>query len=195
MPQPLYSTFPDSADAIYKLKQRVEAVMNSRMQTPRDFDTLSEAVFGRMRTLISPTTLKRMWGYIDEPVQPRRSTLDVLSRFVGYPDFRRFSEGLATAAEVQSDVTLAYSINTTMLSRGSRITLRWLPDRRCRVRHLGDGRFEVEEAENTKLSVGDTFRCLLMVEGEPLYLDALVHLGQPPVTYIAGRKDGIRIER
>lgn len=169
--------------------------MDSRMQTPRDFDLLSEAIFGRMRTLISPTTLKRIWGYIDEPVQPRRSTLDVLARFVGYPDFRRFSEGLATATDVQSDVTLAYSINTSTLARGSRITLRWLPDRRCRVRYLGENRFEVEEAENTKLAIGDTFRCLLMVEGEPLYLDALVHQGQPPVTYIAGRKDGIRIER
>lgn len=168
--------------------------MNAEMQTSGDFVILSEAVFRRAHRLISPTTLKRLWGYLDESVQPRRSTLDALAVFVGYPDFARFTEGLASASEVQSSVSLATSINTSQFTRGKEVTLRWLPDRRCRVRYLGDYRFEVVEAENTKLAVGDTFRCMLMVEGEPLYLDALVHQGQPPVTYVAGRKDGVRIE-
>lgn len=195
MTNPLPTSASAATPTIHELKQRVEAVMNGKMLTPRDFDSLSEAIFRRIRTLVSPTTLKRIWGYIDEPVRPRLSTLDVLARFVGYPDFRRFEKGLTTAADVQSDVSLAYSIDTSELSPGSRLTLRWLPDRRCRLRYLGDHRFEVVEAENTKLAVGDTFRCLLIVEGEPLFLDALVHHGQPPVTYVAGRKDGVRIER
>lgn len=169
--------------------------MSGPMLTPRDFDTLSDAIFRRMHIQVSATTLKRIWGYIDEPVRPRRSTLDVLARFVGYPDFRRFEAGLASAPDVQSDVSLAYSVNTAQLRPDTVLTLRWLPDRRCCVRYLGDQRFVVTEAENTKLAVGDTFRCQLIVEGEPLYLDALVHRGQPPVTYIAGRKDGVRIER
>lgn len=168
--------------------------MNAKMQTAGDFVALSEAVFRRSHRLISPTTFKRLWGYLDEAVRPRRSTLDALAAFVGYPDFARFAEGLSSASEVQSSVSLAATLNASQLPHGAEVTLRWLPDRRCRVRYLGDFRFEVVEAEGTKLAVGDTFRCMLMVEGEPLYLDALVHQGQPPVTYVAGRKDGIRFE-
>jgi len=50
----------------------------------------------------------------------------------------------------------------------------------------------VMEAEKTKLSVGDTFKCDIFIEGEPLYLNNLVHEGRPPMVYVAGKKGGIR---
>ena len=50
------------------------------------------------------------------------------------------------------------------------------------------------EAENTKLSVGDTFMCDIFIDGEPLYLSNLVHEGRPPMVYVAGKKDGIRFQ-
>lgn len=61
-------------------------------------------------------------------------------------------------------------------------------------RHKGNCQFEIMEAKNTKLSVGDTFRCHLMLQHEPLYLDEVVHLGQPAVVYVAGQRDGVVVE-
>ena len=54
--------------------------------------------------------------------------------------------------------------------------------------------FEVIEAEQTKLSVGDTFECDIFIEGEPLYLSQLIHEGRPPMVYVAGKKSGILFE-
>lgn len=186
---------PVPAAVLSALKRQVETAAGHAVLTPRDFERLSSTIFVRLHTLVSATTLKRLWGYIAEPVCPRRATLDVLARFVGYADLAHFEADAGDKADVQSNVTMAYSVSTAALAPGARLTLRWLPDRCCHVRYLGNNRFEVVEAENTKLAVGDTFSCLLMVEGEPLYLDALVHDGCPPVTYVAGRKDGIRIDR
>ena len=68
------------------------------------------------------------------------------------------------------------------------------PDRDCTIRHLGKSRFVVEEIVNSKLSVGDTFECVLFIDGEPLYLNNLVHEGNPPVAYQIGSNSGIRLE-
>ena len=68
---------------------------------------------------------------------------------------------------------------------------RWMPDRRCTFRYLGDQQFEVEEAENSKLKVGNTFYCSLFILGEPLYLNDLVQGNEPPVAFVVGNKDGL----
>ena len=80
------------------------------------------------------------------------------------------------------------------MRRGQRLIITWRPDRRIVVRHRDNGHFEILEAENTKLRVGDTFRCHLMIQHEPLYLDDVVHLGQPTMAYVAGQKDGVMVE-
>ena len=81
-----------------------------------------------------------------------------------------------------------------ILKRGQRLIITWRPDRRIVVKHVGNSQFEIIEAEHTKLSIGDTFRCHLMIQHEPLYLDEVVHQGQPPMVYVAGQKDGVVIE-
>ena len=86
-----------------------------------------------------------------------------------------------------------------MLAVGDRLLLTWHPDRRCVIEHQGSGQFRVAEAENTKLAVGDTFECALMMEGEPLYVGNLTHLladgsTMGPVSYLAGKQGGVTFE-
>jgi len=159
------------------------------MQTPRDFEWLSDRILERTREYVSPTTLKRLWGYLDESVSPRLATLDMLSRFCGLTDF----ESLQTRADgVQSNLVFSDRLTSNDLAVGARVRLRWQPDRVCLVEHLGHGRFVVRESLNAKLSVGDTFECHLMVAHEPLYLDNLCsHQTNGPVAYVAGKKDGV----
>ena len=95
---------------------------------------------------------------------------------------------------MQSGIKTEEKITTEGLRRGQRLIITWRPDRKIVVRLLGNSQFEIIEAENTKLSVGDTFRCHLMIQHEPLYLDEVVHQGQPAMVYVAGQKDGVVIE-
>ncbi|MBR5728954.1 MAG: hypothetical protein IKX61_01925 [Prevotella sp.] len=60
------------------------------MKTPKDFEFLSECIFEKFHEKISPTTLKRIWGYLSESTTPRTSTLDILSKFVGYANWKEF---------------------------------------------------------------------------------------------------------
>ncbi|MCR4847913.1 MAG: hypothetical protein K5920_03560, partial [Bacteroidales bacterium] len=50
---------------IAELKKQIEASVKRKMMTPTDFIFLSGAVWDRTHETMSPTTLKRLWGYID----------------------------------------------------------------------------------------------------------------------------------
>ena len=69
---------------ITELKKRIETSVKRKMKTPTDFIFLSGAVFERTRETMSPTTLKRLWGYIEGADQTRNSTLEILARFLGF---------------------------------------------------------------------------------------------------------------
>ncbi len=177
------------------LKQDVERTFGRQLIEARDFEQLSHLLLSHTRERLSPTTLKRLWGYLkNEEVQTRPHTLDVLARFVGYKNYEDFCANAERLNEVQSGVKTEEKITTEGLRRGQRLIITWRPDRKIMVKHLGNSQFEVAEAQNTKLSVGDTFRCHLMIQHEPLYLDEVVHLGQPAMVYVAGQKDGVIVE-
>jgi len=179
-----------------ELKKEVERVVGRELREARDFEELSLLLFKGTRERLSPTTLKRLWGYLkNEDVQTRPHTLDVLGRFVGYKGFEDFCANFqADDEEVQSGVKLSERVTASELRRGQRLTIRWRPDRRIVVKHTGEGHFVVMESEHSKLNVGDTFTCHLMLQHEPLYLDQLEHEGMPPRTYVAGERNGVTIE-
>lgn len=54
--------------------------------------------------------------------------------------------------------------------------------------------FTVLDSKNAKIQTGDTFNCSIFIEGEPMYVDNLVHQNYKGISYIAGKKDGIRFE-
>ena len=177
------------------LKQEVERILGRQLTEARDFEQLSHLLLLHTRERLSPTTLKRFWGYLkNEKVQIRPHTLDVLARFVGYKNYEDFCAKAERSDEVQSGIKSEEKITTENMRRGQRLVITWRPDRRIVIRHLGNSQFEVIEEVNTKLSVGDTFRCHLMIQHEPLYLDEVVHQGLSAMVYVAGQKDGVVIE-
>ena len=85
--------------ALAKLRELIEAVVERKMKTPKDFEFLSECIFEKFHERISPTTLKRLWGYLSETTTPRKSTLDILSMFVGYDNWKNFCRAYTESTE------------------------------------------------------------------------------------------------
>ena len=78
------------------------------------------------------------------------------------------------------------------LSAGDTVVLTWLPDRLCRIRSLGDNRFEVIEVQGTRLKAGDRFCVEQIIADAPLYLSHLTQGGDDIGTYVCGSKTGVR---
>jgi len=169
----------------------VEDNVGREIKTPKDFDWLASRIVRRTRTYLSPTTLKRTWGYIKDEHQQSRTTLDALARFVGYTDWVEFE---SQADEVQSNPIVAPHLRTIDLAEDTLLQVRWQPNRQCLFLYLGEGKFVVRESLNSKLHVGDTFSCNLFIEREPLYLNNVVHDGRTMGLYVAGKKGGITFQ-
>ncbi len=54
------------------------------------FEELSETILQETNTLLSPTTLKRVWGKVNYNSSPSASTLNTLAQFAGYLNWRDF---------------------------------------------------------------------------------------------------------
>lgn len=183
------TTMQKTSPEISELKKRIEDNLKRKMRTPNDFIFLVGAVWERTRQTISPTTLKRLWGYIDGADETRNSTLDILSNFLGYDNWEGFTKDIGQ--ESNSDPVTSPHIKAEDLNVGDRVFVSWKPDRRCTFRYLGDMKFIVETAENSKLKVGNTFYASLFILGEPLYLSELVQGNNPPVAFVVGNRDGL----
>lgn len=67
---------------ITRLRTAIETSLNHKLCTPKDFDFLTLQIWERLHEHISATTLKRLWGYVENDVHPRVFTLTLLSRFL-----------------------------------------------------------------------------------------------------------------
>ncbi len=76
--------------ALQLLREEVEKKAGRKMMTPKDFDFLSESIFEEIHTRISPSTLKRIWGYLQNDNTPRSTSLNILANYVGYDDWDSF---------------------------------------------------------------------------------------------------------
>ncbi len=168
------------------LIQEVSRQYGGRLETTTDFDALSDSIESRSGERISPSTLKRIWGYVRLNPRQRRSTLDILSRYAGRKDYR----ALCIELQETSNYFTEESLRTRDLGAGTRLSLCWMPARKVRIRYLGEYAFEVEDPGTSKLRAGDKVHCAGFLIGQPLYLD-IERDGETMPPYVAGRAKGL----
>lgn len=176
------------------LREQIVASIGRKVQTPKDFSYLSECIYNRLHQCISPTTLKRIWGYQQDEGPSRISTMNILAQFCGYKDWDSFSEDCDKGLN-QSSAIITRNLFAQDLKIGDIVQLYWAPDRFCKIKYLGEHRFLILESKNTKLQPENTFKCDVFIENEPLYIYDLVQDKLSGVCYCAGKKDGIHFEQ
>ena len=187
---------------IATLRMDIEHEVKCKIRTPYDFEFLAGVIWERLHENISPTTLKRLWGYINGADTTRRTTLCLLAQFLGFADWEAYQASLATRSDIESAAFEGEGIHINDLQQGDRVEVTWQPNRRCVFRYEGDARFVVEAAENAKLHTGDTFDTACFLIGKPMYLDNIqkgeskLQSDKVPSTregysYVAGSKHGL----
>ena len=120
-------------EMINSLCRRVEETSGMAIAKSKDFEQLAIKIFERTGTLLSPTTLKRIWGYLKENTVTRQSTLDLLAQYCGWHNYAEFLTG--NMPEIESgfvDVKVLYVEND--LKPGNTVKLMWHPSRICHIR-------------------------------------------------------------
>ena len=182
---------------IQKLKKLVEESTMHPLKTTKDFENLHWQMQERIHDTISTSTIKRLWGYIVSYETIREETLDVLCRFIGFPDYHTF---VADYCQIDSEQTSHRIVSSTLsineLKISDCVVIEWNPNRRLLLNYNGNGIFEVIDAQNSKIVVGDIFHCTRFTMNQPLYIDNLIHEEMPPTLFVLGKKGGLtKIEK
>lgn len=101
---------------IEQLCNAIRKTSGIRLRTPKDYDTLSSLIFLETHTNISASTLKRLMGYLPgNRVQPRTTTLDILSRYLGYTDLEDFTASHSSVKTVEALPELSTKLHSLHL--------------------------------------------------------------------------------
>ena len=176
---------------IIALRKEIEQRIGHSLQSPNDFQTLVRQIWASNHSMLSISTIKRLWGYVDSTANPRISTLNTLSQFLGYADWNAYLSSLEQRTENESDLFKGDGIRTSELSINDLVEISWLPNRVCVFRYLGDNHFVVEKSKNAKLQMENTFDAIAFIIGKPMYLSNLKRQDGTPTSYIAGKKNGL----
>ena len=180
----------DSRKDIDSLTILVKSKSGHLTSTINGLNTLSCNIEKSTGEKISISTLRRTLGLVKSEHAPSVSTLDILSRYVG---FRSWNDFLAHNGEIkaQSQFLNDKVIRCDQLAAGSIVELEWAPARFCRLKSLGFGRFEVVLSINAKLAEGDTLCCKIACLGQPFVATDVSRGSRLEKVYVAGQESGI----
>lgn len=150
---------------INSIKADILEKIRRTLESPADFDYLSQEIQKSCGETVSSTTLKRIFGYIPSISVTRLSTLSVLARYLGYSGWSTYIQAKNNNQTLNSGFVATRTIVTSSLNIGDIVHFEWSPDRVCEVEFLGGDRFIITLSKNTKLQIGDTFQTSAFVNG------------------------------
>ena len=180
-----------SSPEIIQLRSDIEKLLGQTLSSPADFQWLIHQIWDKQHTILSLSTIKRLWGYVPSNGVPRLSTLNTLSQFLGYADWNAYLVALEQRGGIESALSTGEGIQTADLQAEDRIVVAWQPNRQCTFRYLGDNQFIVEESKNAKLQQGTTFSAARFMIGQPMYLDNILLADGTHTSYVAGKRNGL----
>ena len=173
------------------LRSDLEQRVGQKLQSPADFQLLIQQIWEKNHAVLSLSTIKRLWGYVESNGAPRLSTLNTLAKFLDFADWNAYLVALEQRGGTESAMFTGEGIQTADLQAGDRIAVAWQPNRQCTFRYIGDNQFIVQESKNAKLQRGTIFTAARFMIGQPMYLDNILLADGSRTSYVAGKRNGL----
>lgn len=124
----------------------------------------------------------------------RNTTLSILARYIGCDDWADYTRSLRASISEESEFKPINAISISDMTVGCELKINWLPNREILVRHLGQSRFVILEAKNTKLLSDDMIEIALLAPGEPMFISRIIRGAKTMTGYLAGQLHGVNVE-
>ena len=176
---------------IKSLRSDLEQRVGQQLQSPADFQLLIQQIWEKNHAVLSLSTIKRLWGYVESNGAPRLSTLNTLAKFLDFADWNAYLVALEQRGGTESAMFTGEGIQTADLQAGDKVAVAWQPNRQCTFRYIGDNQFIVEESKNAKLQRGTIFSAARFMISQPMYLDNILLADGTRTSYVAGKRNGL----
>lgn len=160
------------------------------LHAPCDCKPLIDAIYAETGEILGLSTVKRLLGIFADTRSPRKSTLDIIARYLGSSDW---DELLQDKCDSDSgfDPSLQH-FDTSTLAEGTKLRICYHPKRVLELLHIQGVEFEVLSYNGDKLRAGDHVLIYQIVRGFPLFVKGVTRDGKYIGFYIAGRQNGVQ---
>lgn len=133
----------------------------------KDFEILCDAIYKQTKRMIGLTTIKRLFGYIQDDRNPNDYTLNTIAIYLGFKDWEELSKSFRINSEWHYDDDSLY---VQELKVGTTIKVKYLNRTvRFEVTLFHNSKvLKVLEAENSSLKIGDLLLVDYLKVGEVL---------------------------
>lgn len=173
----------------FHIVQLLKEKSGSDLRQPSDCVFLSLDIESKTGVRVGATTLKRLVGFAQDERTPHVSTLDAIARYLGYAHWEELSkiEDNGNSDFDSSDE----EVRSADLQPDAIVEITYLPDRKVRMRYLGNNHYQVVESLNSKLQVGDELEIQNFVLHHPLLVLNVWCCGESMGQFTAGRVSGL----
>lgn len=173
-----------------ELIKRIEAKLGRQLKYSADCELLAQAIEDITGERLGVTTIKRLFGFAGEQVEPRGTTMDIIAQYLGYRDMNHMASKLGNEADI-SMFTPVDEIDPAELMEGTQIQISYDPDRVIVMTYIGEGRFIVNESVNSKLRKGDKLHIAQLAKGFELLALDVVRDGMSLGPYHSAKNGGL----
>ncbi|MDE5774607.1 MAG: hypothetical protein K2H86_09170 [Muribaculaceae bacterium] len=173
-----------------KIRQMILEKFGSPLKYPQQCEALALAIKEVTGETLGTTTLKRMLGFVRGVATPRRSSLDIVARYLGYPDYDMLSMDVGMDCGI-SDFRPVESIDSADLEIGERIRISYDPGRMLELSFLGYNQYVVDESAGSKLRKGDRLLIAGFYRGFELLVSDVFRDGRHLGSYQGAKQGGL----
>lgn len=170
--------------------KKIEEKFGKKLQYSNDCEALSEAIIEETGQRIAVATLKRMTGFTSQKCIPRLYTMDIIARYLGYPNFKVLAKELNEDTEI-SDFAWVEELESKTLKEGTQLQITYDPGRVLVLTYLGNDTFIVNESYKSKLQQGDKVTISHFTKGFELLVSDVVRNGESLGPYQAAKAGGL----
>lgn len=171
------------------LKTMLELACGKQLNMPSDCQNVVDGIWNKLHEQVSINTIKRLTGFLPYEHAHRRSTLDIIARYLDYANWSALTTVLQNANSGFD--RHAGTILANNLKCGDRVSLTYLPDRELVLTCQGGSRFLVDVSVNSKLMAGDIVHVAAFALHYPLLVSNVIRQGRSIGEYTAGIVGGI----
>lgn len=138
---------------------------------------------------LSLNTIKRLVGLLPYSSTPRAITLNIISKYLGFPSWKLLQEH--TTGKISDFNIEEIFIDMINQPSGKIIRISWEPNRCIVIKHLESGKYLVLESVNSKLHSNDILYLSHIAVGFPFLVKMVERNGLKLGNYIAAKKMGV----
>lgn len=171
------------------IRQKIQAKAGVDVRQVKGVESLSECIAGVTGERLGYTTLRRLFGLINDERETRPYTLDIIAHFLDYSDWNSMVNELCPSNS--HFMVEGESMSVACLEKGKNVEVKYFPDRVLQLESLGDKRYVVVESVNSKLMKGDIALIDEILLHFPLHVRSVIRDGAEQGRFVAGEQYGI----